>query len=422
MPCERSNDHFMNVKDTLSFLEERNSFLILERQAALAALETARDLSYFTASLTELATVEEIFQEAAGKMRSLESFGALAFFMVHEDDPALSPVFVDPPEALAMLEREKNPLIEDRTVAWAFRQKKPVKVPSSDGRSTLFLHSLATSSQILGIFMGILDDIPAEGEEEKTSSYPDFLSILLATTAGIIENLLLARKVRALNESLQEKVLTLEKSQAELSLYRDNLERQVSLRTLELGLANQELRREVEERKKIEEGVRHQALHDGLTGLANRRLFSSHLEELLKKNLSGAVFYLDIDGFKVINDTLGHAAGDLLLKEIARRIASEVREEDCTARIGGDEFTVVVHSLSSRREIEKTCARILRKIARKAVIGGHEVFVTASMGISLFPEDGTNPGDLMKYADSAMYHSKENGKNRCTFWRESWSA
>ena len=413
----------MEHHDSLSFLEERNAFLLRERQAALAALETARDLSYFTASLTELASVEEIFREASGKMRSLEHFGPLAFFMASEDDPTLSPVFVDPPEALPLLEREKSPLIEDRTVAWALRQKKPVKIPASDGRSTIFLHSLSTSSQILGIFMGLLEDSSAEGEEERgASSYPDFLSILLATTAGIVENLLLARKVRALNKSLQEKIIVLEKSQAELSLYKDNLERQVSVRTLELGLANQELRREVEERKKIEEGVRHQALHDGLTGLANRRLFYSHLEDVLKKNLSGAVFYLDIDGFKGINDTLGHDAGDLLLQEIARRIASEVREEDCTARIGGDEFTVAVHSLSSRRDIEKACARILRTIARKAVIGGHEVFVSASMGISLFPEDGTSPGDLMKYADSAMYHSKENGKNRCTFWKESCSA
>ena len=168
--------------------------------------------------------------------------------------------------------------------------------------------------------------------------------------------------------------------------------------------------------------MRHQAMHDGLTGLANRRLFYSHLEELLKKNLSGAVFYLDIDGFKEINDTLGHAAGDILLQEIARRIASEVREEDCAARIGGDEFAVVLHSLSSREEIKKAGVRILRKIARKAVIGGHEVFVSASMGISLFPEDGTKPGDLIKYADSAMYYSKENGKNRCTFWKESRTA
>lgn len=409
----------MNVEDTLSFLQERNDFLLRERKAAVAAMETARDLSYFAASLTEMASVEEIFREATAKMRSLESFGPLAFFMTNEDDPTLSPIFVDPPEALPMLEREKEPLIENRTVAWSLRQNTPVKVPSSDGRATLFLHSLATSSQILGIFMGIIDDRSGENKDmERVASYPDFLSILLATTAGIVENLLLARKVRALNESLQEKIVILEKSQTELSLYRDNLERQVSLRTLELDLANQELRREVEERKRIEEEVRHQALHDGLTGLANRHFFYSQLQELLKKNLSGAVFYLDIDGFKGINDTLGHAAGDLLLQEIARRIASEVREEDCTARVGGDEFTVVIHSHSSRRDIEKASARILSAISRKAVIGGHEVFVSASMGISLFPEDGTNPGDIIKYADSAMYHSKENGKNRCTFWKE----
>lgn len=98
----------MNVEDTLSFLQERNDFLLRERKAAVAAMETARDLSYFTVSLTELASVEEIFREATAKIRSLESFGPLAFFMTHEDDPTLSPIFVDPPEALPMLEREKN--------------------------------------------------------------------------------------------------------------------------------------------------------------------------------------------------------------------------------------------------------------------------------------------------------------------------
>ncbi len=413
----------MQGKETLSFLEERNSFLLRERQAALAALETARDLSYFTASLTELASVEEIFREAAAKMRSLESFGPLAFFIAHEDDPSLSPVFIDPPDSLSMLEREKLPLIEDRTIAWTLRQRKPVKVPSSDGRGTLFLHSLATSSQVLGIFMGILKDRDPEktGEEEGATSYPDFLSVLLATTAGLVENLLLSRKVTALNESLQEKIIVLEKSQAELSLYRDNLERQVSLRTLELGLANQELRREMDERRRIEEEIRHQAFHDGLTGLANRRLFQLRLEEILGRNRSGAVFYMDIDGFKGINDTLGHDAGDLLLQEIARRISSEVREEDCIARMGGDEFTLLVHTLPSRKDIEKTAGRILKKIARKAVILGKSVFVTASMGITLFPEDADSPVDLMKYADIAMYYSKEHGKNRCTFWSESRS-
>ena len=409
----------MKDNHTLSFLEERNAFLLKERQAALAALETARDLSYFTASLTELASVEEIFREAAAKMRSLESFGALAFFIASEDDPTLAPVYTDPPEALPLLEREKLPLIEDRTIAWVLRQKKPVKVPTSDGKRTLFLHAVATSSQILGIFMGILvDKVQKKTEEEEGTSYPDFLSILLATTAGLVENLLLSRKVSALNESLKEKIIVLEKSQAELTLYRDNLERQVSLRTLELGLTNQELRREMDERKRIEEEIRHQAFHDGLTGLANRRFFYLRLEEILGKDSSGAVFFLDIDGFKGINDTLGHDAGDLLLQEVASRISSEVQEEDCTARMGGDEFAVVVHSLSSRRDIEMAAGRILRKIARKANIAGHQVSVSASMGICLFPEDGNNPVDLMKYADIAMYWSKEHGKNRSTFWKE----
>ncbi|NCB17455.1 MAG: GGDEF domain-containing protein [Synergistales bacterium] len=167
--------------------------------------------------------------------------------------------------------------------------------------------------------------------------------------------------------------------------------------------------------KEYIEKLTHMQGHDALTGLANRDLFSARLQEALARNEPVAVIFMDLDGFKSVNDTLGHDMGDHLLQKIARRLKLEVSERDTVARMGGDEFTIVVPSPASREAVEDLAARILRRVSKKAILAGKEISVTASIGISLSPDDGFTVQDLMKHADVAMYTAKDQGKNRFSF-------
>lgn len=406
----------MNGEQTVPELEERIVFLTMERRAAMEALEVALDIGSFTASLTGIDSVEEILRESAVKIRALLPFETLAFFLADEDDDmALAPAYVDPPEKIHVIEQEKNPLIEDRTVAWALRRKKPVIVATKDRSRKIFLHALASASRVLGLFFGILGQ---EEEAKQTPSYPDFLSIVLSATSGVIGTTMLLRRINTLNLALQEKVHFLEKSKEELSLYRSNLEKEVAARTKELARTNEDLRREIVERKRMEAEIRYRAWHDALTGLANRELFHSRLLEEVAKGKPFAVFFMDLDGFKNVNDTLGHDSGDRLLKEAASRLTRAMGEESMVARMGGDEFTVIISSPSSRERLAECAERLLHRVSEPIRLEEASVSITASIGIGRFPEDGATAQDLMKCADMAMYKAKERGKNRYCFWSD----
>ncbi|MGI6783917.1 MAG: diguanylate cyclase domain-containing protein [Aminivibrio sp.] len=406
----------MDRERTITFLEERISFLYHERNAAVKAFETALDLNAFTASLTGLGSTREVLEETASKLRTMASFGPLAFYLVTEDDPSLSPAWADPPEELHRLDDELALLIEDRTVAWALKRKEPVIVSASGGREKLFLHAIASPSKIIGLLLAFVESREENGD--PVPSYHDFLSIVLATAGGLLDNLLLRGRIDELNKNLHEKIDSLEKSREELSIYRDNLEIEVINRTRDLERANSELRREIEERKKAEEEVRYRAYHDALTGLANRELFSQRLQEAIDRKNPVAVLFMDLDGFKSVNDTLGHDTGDLLLQKIARRLTREVEEGDTVARMGGDEFTIVIPSPASLDALKDTASRILERVAKPVRLADREISVTASIGISICPGDGVTVQDLMKHADIAMYAAKEQGKNRYRFKRD----
>jgi diguanylate cyclase (GGDEF)-like protein len=158
-----------------------------------------------------------------------------------------------------------------------------------------------------------------------------------------------------------------------------------------------------------------QALYDELTGLPNRRLFAERLSQVLaiaqRDGQLVALFYLDLDGFKPVNDRLGHWIGDLLLNQVAHRMLSRVRKADTLARIGGDEFTWLVGHLSSKDQAARLGEEMLRSLSEPFEIEGHMIVITASIGIGLFPEDATAPVSLLQQADSAMYAVKRDGKN-----------
>ncbi|HYI12393.1 MAG TPA: EAL domain-containing protein [Thermoanaerobaculia bacterium] len=173
--------------------------------------------------------------------------------------------------------------------------------------------------------------------------------------------------------------------------------------------------RDITARKSAEQQIEYQAYHDALTGLANRRLFQEHLSLALalaqrRKSLV-AVLFLDLDHFKVVNDSLGHTVGDELLREVARRLKSAVREGDTVARVGGDEFTIVLQELPRRDGADEVARKVLRTLAEPMEISGNRLYVTTSIGVTLFPDDGDDAEALLKNADTAMYRAKADGRN-----------
>jgi diguanylate cyclase (GGDEF)-like protein/PAS domain S-box-containing protein len=210
--------------------------------------------------------------------------------------------------------------------------------------------------------------------------------------------------------------------QAEEALLRahEELEQRVVERTAELASANTQLQEEVFERMQAEQRIWHVAHHDSLTGLPNRTLLHDRLQQALAQGLRGrhrvAVMFLDLDRFKSVNDTLGHAIGDELLKHVADRLRGVVRAVDTVSRLGGDEFVIVLHEMSSPDDVVQVAEKILGALAPAVSIDGHQLRATTSIGISMFPDDGDEVFSLMKSADTAMYHAKAAGRNNFQFF------
>ena len=218
----------------------------------------------------------------------------------------------------------------------------------------------------------------------------------------------------------------------ELEHHRKQLEDLVIQRTADLENINEQLQQELSERKRIEEKIAYMAYHDTITNLPNRYLLIDRLHQALssakKHNRLLAILFLDLDNFKHINDTLGHNAGDVLLESVAERFVKYLRKTDTiaspgmedvqntVARLGGDEFTILLTDISSIQDAAKVSRRIIDLFAQPFMIGVQEVFVTTSIGISLYPNDGENVETLLKNADTAMYHAKDQGKNQFQFF------
>lgn len=172
---------------------------------------------------------------------------------------------------------------------------------------------------------------------------------------------------------------------------------------------------DITERKRVEEQLVHDAFHDGLTGLANRALFMDHLRLAIERRRSPhrnayAVLFLDFDRFKVINDSLGHAEGDNLLEQIARRLENSTRAGDLAARLGGDEFVILLSELCEENDAVQVAERILQNLKKPFHLSGNEIFITASIGIALSAAGHKRAEDMLRDADIAMYRAKSKGK------------
>lgn len=212
--------------------------------------------------------------------------------------------------------------------------------------------------------------------------------------------------------ALQRKYTTESLKQAYASL-----ERRVTERTRALALANRDLREQIAERERVERRLKYETLHDSLTGLPNRTLLLQRLEQALNHYRETptdlfAVLFIDLDRFKVINDSVGHLVGDDLLFQVGGRIRACLKTRDVVARLGGDEFAVLVEGIADPQAATHIAERIIAQLQTPFRLGAKEIFTSASIGIALPTPDYTRPEELLRDADSAMYRAKAEGRHR----------
>jgi diguanylate cyclase (GGDEF)-like protein len=207
----------------------------------------------------------------------------------------------------------------------------------------------------------------------------------------------------------QTVALSAVKGGAQDFLVKGRLDRELLMRSMQYSI----------ERKRYQVQLEHQANYDALTGLPNRNLLHDRLRQAVyaKRNPRPmAVAFIDLDHFKFVNDSLGHGTGDKLLKGMAERLRSVLREGDTVARIGGDEFVVLLHEQGNEEVIFRTMQRIAMEVSQPMMIDGKELFVTCSAGISMYPQDGPDVETLLRNADAAMYRAKDHGRNNFQFY------
>ena len=232
----------------------------------------------------------------------------------------------------------------------------------------------------------------------------------------------LGNLIRDFNAMLDE----IQLRDSELREHRLKLEERVARRTHELEIANAQLEKSKQQAESVASRMEYHAHPDALTGLPNRILLhdriNSELAHARRQQTSAALLFLDLDRFKIINDSLGHAVGDQLLRVIARRLNNCVRDEDTVARLGGDEFMVLLPRISGSADAGRIARKIIDCLIDPISCNGHELHITTSIGISIFPYDGSDAETLIKHADISMYRAKELGRNKAVYYTAEMNA
>ncbi len=223
-----------------------------------------------------------------------------------------------------------------------------------------------------------------------------------------------------LMSDMEKEISHRKQAQTKLEEYQQELENVVNDRTSALEKINKNLNEQINKRKTIEEELEYLAYYDDLTDLPNRSLFIETLKKSLfqaKRNESLlAVVFVDLDRFKKINDSHGRIIGDNLLKEVSKRLKDTLRDSDTIARNGGDEFVILIENMKDAAEPFVVANKVIEVISKKFEIGGHDIHIGSSVGISLFPLDGDEALDLIKMSDTAMYEAKKTGNNNFQFY------
>jgi len=263
------------------------------------------------------------------------------------------------------------------------------------------------NAKVIGIGRSLI------GQRKDKSTIPIDLSV---TEVKIENKLLFVGVIHDITKQRQ--------ADEEIIRSRVELERKVGERTKALREANKQLSIEIAEREKTKIALLHKASHDGLTGLVNRGLFYEQLnliiEQARRRHNKVAVFYLDLDGFKQVNDIMGHGKGDQVLKEVATRLLATVRAEDIVARLGGDEFAIIFGNIEGENSIDIIANKIINAVSSPFSQIEDSVAISKigiSIGISSFPNDSDDSETLVKYADQAMYKAKKRGKGQYVLYQ-----
>ncbi len=251
------------------------------------------------------------------------------------------------------------------------------------------------------------------GKPSSIACLDDFIGMIHPQDQAIIRNNIVSASLDGQTSSDDYRLLT---SHTETLVVHQELARLRDSGDIVLGTVQN-----ITQQRESEERIRQLAYSDALTGLASRAYFHKHLEEVVKasfcRNERFALLFLDLDGFKGVNDSQGHDVGDMLLKVIARRLQGVIREIDFVARLGGDEFCIMIDNISDQYDAAQVASRCLEDLSEPVMLGRQKVRPTCSIGIAYYPDDGEDSQSLLKAADSAMYAAKESGKHRYMFYQ-----
>jgi len=264
---------------------------------------------------------------------------------------------------------------------------------------------------------------------EMAAAFVIFTAIMVVTSIRFNKRYKKELELRFRNKNLindlNQEIVHRESVQKELENSKDELEHKVKERTQELININKNLQKVISKKEKAEQSLQYLAYHDELTGLPNKNLLVDRIKQSIKTssrdNQQMAILFLDLDRFKNINDSLGHIIGDKLLQEVSSRLFNTLRSQDTISRNGGDEFVVVLERLKNSNEAINVAKKIIDCLTDTFDIHSHKIHIGASIGISIYPSDGTTPLILLRNADTAMYRAKQAGGNQLQFYDKSMS-
>ena len=351
-------------------------------------LDMLASLGDIHGNATENRDPEYIFSLSRQYIQRIHEFDAVAFMLINDEDSDFKMANCFPVEQNSNMQEVIEELVESGEFAWALNQNRCVDIQPASIKNNVVLHVLTSKTRTRGMFVGRMKT----KETCLSSANANVLSILLQHTAYALESSALYQMISNQNRSLES---TIEQRTRELQ---------------------------------------HQYGHDSLTALPNRLLFHDRLKQaMVRAERNGdyvAIIMLDLDMFKRINDSLGPIAGDQLLITVASRLCDCLRNSDTISRLagdetnvtisrlGGDEFGILLSDLHQTDPVTRVLQRIMDALSVDAHIDGHEISMTCSVGVSIYPDDNADVDTLLKFADTAMYHAKQQGRNNYQFYSQ----
>ncbi len=399
----------LEVLRRTSELADMNSALREEIAERLRAQRMQAALFRIVELASEHTSIEAFYRGVHGIVGELLNAKNFFISLLSVDRSELNfPYFVDERDRRLSVRRVTNGITE-----WVLRHRQPLLATETHIRALMDAGEMIMFGSLPKCWLGvplILDDKAVGAMVVQSYDAED--------DYGPAEQEILQFASFHIATALERK-----RSQAGLRKAHGELEQRVLDRTKELNLANQDLRKQVVVREQVELRLKHDAFHDGLTGLPNRAALLLRLQELLSRYRENpdrlfAVLFLDLDRFKVVNDSVGHLLGDEMLVEAGKRLSDCIREPNRVARLGGDEFTVLLEDIGGVEDACRIANQLLEALVEPIRLGDKEIYTSASIGIALMHPRYQRPEELLRDADVAMYRAKAHGRQRFELFDE----